>query len=123
MEKIVFEIDVVQPRREVHRCKFELDKQQVEQLLNPIDAAIYGFEGTVDELIDLVTNSGAVSTVIALKGEQESAQQYVRNFAAKAWLNDLPWQVTNITDDGVDDARFGGLVDAYVKAIDDSEGT
>lgn len=120
MEKFVFELDIVQPRREVHRCKFELDMEQVEKLLNPGMAAAFGFSGTVEELKDLMSKTGAVSTAVALAGAQHSVNQYVRHVAAQAWLNDLPWQVTKEHEEGVYVASVGDLIEAYVKAADDN---
>jgi hypothetical protein len=114
MEKFVFEADIIVPRLEMKRHRFELTRVEMEQLLNGV-LPLPGFSDiTVDELRDLIRGEGEKSSYVRLQGAEQLKQQLLIRLAAEAWLNDIPWTITQSTDHGLDDPRFDKLVSAAV---------
>jgi hypothetical protein len=118
MDNFVFEADIIVPRLESRRHKFVLSVDEMAGLLGRIPTLEIGATLTVDELQHLVRNDGEISSVLRLMGDSETRDHVLRTVAAHAWLDDIPWTVTQSTDEGWGDPRFGKLVRAYMEDLD-----
>jgi hypothetical protein len=115
MEKFVFEADIIVPRLESRRHRFVLNRDAMEKFLAEMPPPLPCMNLTLQDLRDLIRNDGEYMNVLKLKGDSESREFLLRDVAAQVWLNDIPWTVTQSTDVGQGDPRFGRLVAAYME--------
>jgi hypothetical protein len=118
MENFVFEADIIVPRLEARRHRFVLSVDDMAALLGQIPPLVMGASYSVDELQHLVCNDGEISNVLKLKGDNETRDHVLKTLAAHAWLYDVPWTITESTDAGFEDPRFGKLVRVYMEHQD-----
>lgn len=115
MDRFVFEADVIVPRLESHRHRFVLDQETMKAVIASIPTAELGLTLNADELQGLIRNDGELANVLKLKGDLTTREHILKTVAAHAWLNDIPWTITQSTDAGQDDPRFDRLVAAYME--------
>jgi hypothetical protein len=116
MNKFVFEADIIVPRMELKRHRFELDWQQMEQLLaqsGPVN--LHGALSAAD-VCELIDGKGEFVTKAVLDIGSDARARILRSVAAQAWLNDIPWTITQCSAYGTDDPRFDKLVSATMQA-------
>ena len=118
MDKFVFEADIIVPRLEVHRHRFVLDTEAMKQLLAATPMCMFDSSLTVTEVRDLIKKEGEISDVLKLRGDEEVREAVLTALATHAWLNDVPWTITMIQDDGMNEPRFGKLAGVYMEQLD-----
>lgn len=116
MENFVFEADIIVPRLESRRHRFVLDREAMEAVIAAIPPAELGLILNVEELRELICKTGKLANVLKLKGDSTARDYILKTVAAHAWLNDIPWTITQTTGAGQDDPRFDRLVNAYMES-------
>lgn len=119
MERFVFETDIIVPRLELHRHRYEIDFDTMRQLLAGLRDGINELGIDEQELKQLLTDEGEISTVVAMTGKQDVVRRLIDSLARSAWLNDLPWKLDQAEGYGIDEARFKECVRAYIMPDDD----
>ena len=112
----MFEADIVVPRLELQRHRFVLAPDAMAKLIADITPHALDVSITLDDLQGLIRKDGELMNVLKLKGDDTTREYILKTLAAHAWLNDVPWTITQSSDEGLDDPRFGKFVRAYMES-------
>lgn len=119
MAKFVIEAEIMVPRWEKHWRHYYLDEQTVEQLIAELTPEQSGLIENAEELRDLLTNKGEVSSVIKLNGTQAEVMQFLTELAKSAWKDSVPWDLDETEFVYTGDEKFYQYKRAYVITDED----
>jgi hypothetical protein len=119
MRRFVFEADIIVPRLELHRQRYEISMEDMRRLLGMVPAADNELHVTAEDLDDLLTNTGEMSNFVRMSARHEAVRKLLTALAKTAWENDLPWELDQAEGYGIGDERFHEYVRAYIMPDDD----
>jgi hypothetical protein len=114
MRRFVFEADIIVPRLELHRQRYEISMEDMRRLLDMVPAADNELHVTAEDLDDLLTNTGEISTYVSMSARQDAVRKLLTALSKVAWENDLPWKLDQAEGYGIGDERFHECVRAYI---------
>lgn len=119
MRRFVFETDIIVPRLELRRQRYELSMNDMRALLQAISAADNELNVTAEEMDDLLTNAGTIATYVETAGRGAAVRKLVDALSKAAWENELPWKLDQAEGYGIEDERFHECVRAYIMPDED----
>ena len=118
MRRFVFETDVIVPHLELRRQRYELSMNEMRALLKVVQPSDNELHVTAEELDDLLSNTGQMSSYVAMADRGSAVKKLVAALSKAAWEDDLPWKLDQAEGYGIGDERFDKCVRAYVMPDD-----
>ena len=115
MATIVLVADVVVAHVVRERTRFELSEGFAQKLLAKLDENKNRLDVDVAELKDLLNNTGEISSMVALRGQQADVRELLAALAISAWDHEIPSTVDETEYSGRKEMHFEGFHDAYIK--------
>ena len=123
MTTFVFEAEVMVPMWHKEWLHYYLDEDVVAKLLKNLTPEQNGVIENVDELHDLLTTTGQISTVNKLDGRNAQVMNMLTALAKAAWKEGVPWDVDETEYMYKGDEKFYKYLCAYVDSkLDQNEG-
>jgi|GEM_PF-3373709 len=113
MIKFTFEADILVPTWERKRKFITVDKCTTQALLDKLPVEDNPLSVTVDDLHDLLNNTGEISSRVALSNSQEQVQQLLHKLTVIAWKSEIPWEVHEHEIAKKGDEEFESFVRAF----------
>ena len=115
MSQIVFEAGVMIPNWTKEWRHYYLSDVDAANLIATLPEECKGIIESVDELRDLLSGTGVVSTRVALSGNKDEVMKMLTAMAKAAWKNSVPWDVDETEFMYKGDEKFGRYLRAYVQ--------